>query len=141
MIDFNEAVEAIIAKDARYQREAYSFLRDALEFTIKKRRKASKESPSDLSGSDLLDGFRIFALKECGPMTKTVLEYWGVETCEDIGNLVFNLVDAGVFSKTERDSIEDFRSGFDFESAFLDPFRPAPKRLSDPAVETVQSRR
>lgn len=140
MIDFDDAVTTICRKDARYQREAYAFIREALEFTIKKRRKASKESPSDLSPSDLLDGFRLYALKECGPMAKTVLEYWGVESCEDVGNLVFNLVDAGVFSKTDRDSIDEFRNGFGFESAFLDPFRPGAKKLSDPAVETVESR-
>ena len=63
-------------------------------------------------------------------MSSMVLESWGVNNCEDIGNLVFNLVEAGVFSKTERDTLDEFRAGFDFDEAFQAPFRPLRKRLS-----------
>jgi uncharacterized repeat protein (TIGR04138 family) len=138
-IGFNEALDAVINKDPRYAREAYAFLREALDFTIKKRRKSRKEDISDVSAADLLDGFRLYALKECGPMARDVLGYWGVRSCEDVGNLVFNLVDAGVLSKTEHDTIEAFRKGFDFDEAFLAPFRPAGNKLSGPNGRVVQS--
>jgi len=131
-VSFSEALDAVIRRDARYDREAYVFLRDALEFTLKKRRSKSsrKDEPSDVPTAELLDGFRLYALKEFGPMSRLVLESWGVRSCEDVGNLVFNLVDAGVFSKTDRDTPDEFRNGFDFDEAFLAPFRPARKRLS-----------
>jgi len=52
------------------------------------------------------------------------LHYWGVRTCEDIGHMVFNLVQAGAFGKTEEDTQDMFRMGFDFEEAFSAPFLP-----------------
>ena len=127
---FAEALDAVIQRDSRYDREAYAFLRDALEFTLKKRRKSRREESADVPAAELLDGFRLYALKECGPMASMVLASWGVRSCEDIGNLVFNLVEANVFSKTERDTIGEFRDGFDFDEAFLAPFRPLRKNLS-----------
>lgn len=136
-IGFQEAVEKILATDQRYQAEAYSFLRDALETTLKRRKKASKKDlSSHVSGAELLEGFRIHALQECGPMTVTVLDYWGVKTCEDIGQMVFNLVNAGVFGKTDDDTLESFRHGYDFHEAFVQPFRPSPTDLSesDPSI-------
>ena len=113
-------------------------MRDALEFTLKKRRKLRKDEPSDVAAAELLDGFRLYALKECGPMSSMVLDSWGVRSCEDIGNLVFNLVEAGVFSKTDRDTIAEFRAGFDFDEAFLAPFRPQRKRLSAEGGRVVE---
>lgn len=136
-VSFSEALDGIIARDSRYDREAYSFLRDALEFTIKKQRKTRKEEPLDVPAAELLDGFRLYALKEFGPMAPTVLGYWGVRSCEDIGNLVFNLVDANIFSKTEQDTIEAFRNGFAFEEAFVAPFRPAKNNLSESSPPCV----
>ncbi len=129
-VSFTEALDAVTNRDTRYDREAYTFLRDALEFTLKKRRKAHKDEPTDVPASELLEGFRLYALKECGPMASLVLGSWGVHSCEDIGNLVFNLVEANVFSKTDRDTMGEFQGGFDFDQAFLAPFRPRRKRLS-----------
>ncbi|MGC1479454.1 MAG: Minf_1886 family protein [Chthoniobacterales bacterium] len=127
---FSESLDAICQQDPRYDRAAYVFLRDALEDTIKRRRKSRKETPSDVGAAELLDGFRVYALKEYGPMAATVLEYWGVRSTTDVGNLVFNLVDAQVFSKTDRDTPEAFADAYDFDAAFQAPFRPSGKRLS-----------
>lgn len=129
-IGFQEAVEKVFAKDSRYQPDAYVFLRDALETTLKRRKKARKETASHVSAAELLDGFRVHALAEFGPMTLTVFEYWGLTQCEDVGNMVFNLVQAGVFGKTDDDTLESFREGFSFEDAFLKPFLPSPENLS-----------
>ena len=130
-IGFQEALEKIVVEDPRYQAEAYIFLRDALETTLKRRKKTRKDLSAHVSAAELLEGFRLHALQECGPMTVTVLDYWGVHTCEDIGNLVFNLVNAGVFGKTEDDTLEGFRQGYDFDQAFVQPFRPASGNLSE----------
>jgi len=123
-IGFAEALDSIIANDPRYQRDAYVFLRDALDFTTKQQKKIKGVSVRHVSGPQLLDGVRRYALKEFGPMVMTVFDSWGIHSCEDIGNIVFNLISAGVFGKTEEDSIEDFKDVYRFEEAFVKPFAP-----------------
>lgn len=123
---FHEAVEKILSDDARYHADAYAFLRDALDATLKRSRKARKGRVEDVGAAELLDGFRLHALHEFGPMALTVFEYWGVRSCEDVGHMVFNLVRSGVFGKTDNDTIDAFRKGYDFVDAFVLPFRPQP---------------
>src|SRR5438046_2715343 len=131
-IGFAEALDSIVASDPRYQRDAYIFLRDALDFTTKQQKKVKGVSVRHVTGPELLDGVRRYALKEFGPMVVTVFDSWGIHSCEDIGHMVFNLIDAGVFGKTEQDSIEDFKKVYDFEEAFVKPFAPAKPATAKP---------
>ena len=136
-IGFAEALDSIVASDSRYQRDAYLFLRDALDFTTKQQKKTKGASVRHVAGPELLEGVRQYALKEYGPMAMTVFSYWGVRRCEDIGHMVFNLIGAGIFGKTEEDSMDDFRSVYEFDDAFVKPFAPvAPPQLpiSSPAL-------
>jgi uncharacterized repeat protein (TIGR04138 family) len=123
-IGFAEALDSILASDSRYHREAYLFLRDALDFTTKQQRKIKGPGVRHVTGPELLDGVRQYALKEFGPMVMTVFDSWGIRSCEDFGHMVFNLIGAGIFGKTERDSIEDFKNVYDFEETFVKPFAP-----------------
>ena len=139
-IGFAEALDSIVASDPRYHRDAYVFLRDALDYTTKQQKKTKGASVRHVAGPELLEGVRQYALKEFGPMVVTVLSYWGVRSCEDVGHMVFNLIGAGIFGKTEEDSIDDFKNVFDFQEAFVKPFAPekparpaAPNPLSAPA--------
>jgi uncharacterized repeat protein (TIGR04138 family) len=132
-IGFAEALDAIVTSDQRYQREAYVFLRDALDFTTKQQKKVKGTSVRHVAGPELLDGVRQYALKEFGPMVLTVFENWGIRRTEDIGNMVFNLIDAGIFGKTEEDSIKDFKDVYDFEEAFVKPFAPVKPIVAKPA--------
>jgi uncharacterized repeat protein (TIGR04138 family) len=84
-----------------------------------------------VAGPELLQGVREYALKEFGPMVVTVLSYWGIRSTEDIGHMVFNLIGAGIFGKTEDDSIEDFKNVFDFHEAFVKPFEPEKRSHPD----------
>src|ERR1700746_2280544 len=137
-IGFAEALDSIVASDPRYQREAYIFLRDALDFTTKQQKKAKGTSVRHVSGPELLDGVRQYALKEFGPMVMTVFDSWGIRSCEDVGHMVFNLIGAGVFGKTEQDSIEDFKNVYDFEEALVRPCAPAkPESAKKPAQVRV----
>jgi uncharacterized repeat protein (TIGR04138 family) len=124
-IGFAEALEGIVANDPRYQRDGYIFLRDALDFTTKQQKKVKGVSVRHVSGPELLDGVRQYAIKEFGPMVMTVFDNWGIRSCEDVGRMVFNLIGAGVFGKTEQDSLGDFKNVYDFEEAFVTPFAPA----------------
>ena len=138
-IGFAEALDSIVASDPRYQREAYIFLRDALDFTTKQQKKAKGTTVRHVSGPELLEGVRQYALKEFGPMVVTVFDNWGIRSCEDIGHMVFNLISAGIFGKTDQDSIEDFKAVYDFQDAFAKPYAPekkveVPKSLPAPKV-------
>ncbi len=128
---FQEAVETVCQEDRRYHPEAYAFLRDSLEGTIKRRKKSKKEPGPHVGAAELLDGFRIHALAEFGPMALMVLDYWGVVSTGDVGQMVFNLVQAGIFGKTDEDTTESFRDVFDFREAFVAPFRPLSGSLNE----------
>jgi uncharacterized repeat protein (TIGR04138 family) len=134
-IGFSEALDSIVAGDPRYQRDAYVFLRDALDFTTKQQKKVKGATVRHVTGPELLGGVRQYALKEFGPLVMTVFDNWGIRSCEDIGNMVFNLIGAGIFGKTEEDSIEDFKNVYDFEEAFVKPFAPEQPTGAKPPLE------
>src|ERR1700736_1404769 len=142
-IGFSEALDSIVAADPRYHRDAYVFLRDALDFTTKQQKKIKGTTVRHVAGPELLDGVRQYALKEFGPMVITVFGSWGIHSCEDIGHMVFNLIGAGIFGKTEEDSIEDFKNVYNFQDAFVKPFAPvkaiAPAVAGPPGVHAPKS--
>ena len=112
--DFYDAIEAIVARDPRYRPEAYSFLMLGLGYTV-----ARLDEPRHVSGRELLEGIRLYALEQFGPMARTVFEHWGVRETLDFGHIVFRLVDAGLLGKTEDDRLEDFDGVYDFEDVFV----------------------
>lgn len=123
--DFGSEIDTLIKRDPRYHRDAYDFVREALDHTQRKVSKDIKKSVRHISGQELLDGIREYALSQFGPMTITVFDAWGVHVCEDFGEIVFNMVDNGILSKTQNDSRADFKGGYDFQKAFRDPFLPS----------------
>ena len=136
---FEEAIDQIAAQDRRYHREAYFFLREALDHTQRMTGKLPKKNEvRHVSGQELLNGIREYALQQFGPMTLTVLEEWGIKCCLDFGEIVFNMVETKLLAKTEQDSREDFRNGYDFHEAFRKPFLPA-RIASEPIPESKQS--
>ena len=96
-----------------YKPEAYSFVLNALDFTMK-----NLEAPRHISGAELLDGIRRYALYEFGPMARFVFEYWGVFQTSDFGEIVFDLIDAELLKRQDDDSIEEFRNVYDFKKVF-----------------------
>ena len=130
-VTFEEALDQIVAKDPRYHRDAYLFVREALDFTQKIVGKESTAKIRHVTGQELLDGIRQFALSQFGPMAATVFSEWGIHNCTDFGNIVFNLVETRVLAKTDKDSEEDFKGGYCFEDAFRKPFLPTNKLISE----------
>jgi uncharacterized repeat protein (TIGR04138 family) len=126
-VNFEQAVEQILAKDTRFHRDAYLFVREALDFTQKLVVKDNRGQIRHVTGQELLDGIRQFALQQFGPMASTVLEEWGVKNSRDFGDIVFNMVEIGLLAKTEKDSRDDFQNGYDFADAFRKPFLPQTK--------------
>lgn len=138
---FQESVFELCKKDPRYNPDAYFFLVEALDATVKDIRKNQPDHGRHVSGKELLDGIKEYALDEFGPMAFTVFSEWGVHTTEDFGEIVFNLVESGRLGKTESDSREDFKNVFDFDDAFLKPFEPQPGPETPPPAALRKARR
>jgi len=138
-LNFDHTLELIRAKDSRYEADAYHFVREALEHTQKQVTRQNRSQPRHVSGQELLEGIRDFALSQFGPMAIMVFEEWGVKNCEDFGEIVFNMVEIGLLGKTETDSRADFQKGYDFETAFRKPFLPT-SRLPEEPVATKPER-
>jgi uncharacterized repeat protein (TIGR04138 family) len=140
--DFAEIVSLICKEDSRFDRKAYDFIRLGLDHTVKelKSKESSRASRSrHVSGPELLEGLRIYALDQYGPLTKTVLESWGVNRCSDFGEIVFNLIEYNVFSKTDNDRREDFADLYSFQDAFVKPFLPAKAQRGSSGAEALGS--
>jgi len=124
MIEFDAAIEKIEAEDPRFDPDAYRFVREALDDGVVLFKKTAKGPRRHLSGEELLEAFRLRALREFGPMSARVLKNWGLHSTDDVGKIVFRLVEAGVLGKTPEDRMEDFQSRYSFEEAFVMPFQP-----------------
>jgi uncharacterized repeat protein (TIGR04138 family) len=138
-VDFEEVLDPIVARDARYHRDAYGFLREALDQTQRQVHKAARAANEPngrhVTGQQLLEGIRSFALERFGPMTLTVFEEWGLHRCEDFGEMVFNLVEHQLLGRTDQDSKDDFKGGYSFQDAFKKPFQPAARPQRTPETE------
>ena len=107
-------------KKGLYTLDAYIFVFHALEHTLEQigRRR-------HVSGAHLSEGFRQLAARQFGRLAPLVLGEWGVKSTDDIGTIVFHLIDAELMGKTSRDTSADFHALYDFATAFEDD-RPRP---------------
>ena len=120
--NYTDVIKDLLKEDPRFAADAYAFVQEALAYTVKML-DGERARVRNISGPELLEGVRKYALEEYGPLAKTVLNTWGLPRCEDIGAVVFHLVDKGVLRKTDEDSPNDFANGYDFDTAFLKPFQ------------------
>jgi uncharacterized repeat protein (TIGR04138 family) len=105
----------------RYHPNAYRFMFAALRRSQQKLGRSQAHGPDDerahISGPELLDGIREFALEQFGLMARTVFRCWGVQATDDFGRMVFELIERGEMRKTDNDQLADFFDVFDFEEA------------------------
>ena len=127
-MQFEQSVVTILKRDNRFDPHAYFFLKDALDFTLKRIAEDNGGQERHVSGPELLRGFRDCALDQFGPMASTLMSEWGVRKCQDVGDMVFHLIEEQVFGKQETDQREDFSEIFDFDEALTTPFLPARHR-------------
>ena len=122
--NLEDDIRKIVDADPRYHYEAYVFVQEALKHTQRAlgRHKAGQ---THVGGKELLDGIRLFALKSFGPMVPTMLDEWGIHSCEDFGEIVFNMIKFQVANKSDSDSLDDFKGGYNFDDAFRKPFLPS----------------
>lgn len=123
-LPYEHAIEAIVKRDSRFNPTAYIFLKEALDFTLKKIMESNQGRSRHVSGAELLHGFRELALQQFGPMASTLLSEWGLHTCSNVGEMVFLLIEEQVFGKQDTDTKEDFADVYSFHEAFVVPFLP-----------------
>ena len=127
---FRDAVDALRARGSRYAREAYVFVVAALGETV---RALPAERLADgerrhLSGQELTAGVIRTAREEFGPLAPMVFREWGVRATEDVGEIVFDLVEAGQLSARPEDTRADFTGGVELLEALAEPAPPGAPR-------------
>ncbi len=127
-MDFEEAIRQLCQKDKRYMPQAYQLVRLSLDLAQKNVHgeiKKNKVQPNrHVTGPQLLEGFRQHVLETYGPMSYTLLHSWGIKKSVDVGHIVFNIIETGMFGRSDEDRLEDFENVYDFKDAFLRPFEP-----------------
>lgn len=126
-VQFEQSVVSILKRDKRFDPHAYFFLKDALDFTLKRIAESNGGRARHVTGPELLAGCRDFALEQFGPMASTLMSEWSIRKCQDVGDMVFHLIEEQVFGKQDSDKKEDFSEVFDFEASLIVPFLPAAK--------------
>jgi uncharacterized repeat protein (TIGR04138 family) len=119
-------IKDIIKKDPRYSLQAYQFVFEALDYTtnmLGKNQHKTTDQDRHVTGKQLMEGVRKYALKQFGFMALTVFEQWGIHQDADFGNIVFNLVESGLMGKTETDSPDDFKNTYDLKKVFEEGFK------------------
>lgn len=121
--EFWDAIDGLRERSPGYAREAYGFVMHALGETVRGLPQARRDHPTDrhLSGRELLGGTALLARSEFGDLAAMVFREWGVCASEDVGRIVFQLVEDGQLSARPEDTIDDFRSGFDLMAALGAP--------------------
>lgn len=125
------SVEEAIRRDGRYPLEAYAFLHEGLDYTTKRLfAAATPDAPRHVSGQELAEGLRCFALERWGMLAPAVFQRWSITRTRDFGEMVYFLIGLGLMSKQDSDRIEDFDDVYTFADAFgdyrieLDPEAP-----------------
>ena len=111
---FREGImDRIRIREPRFHEQAYLFVLSALEMC-----QGQLTVRRHITGVELAHSCRDLALERYGLMAKLVLDYWGIASTSDIGDIVFTLVDLGFLLSQPQDTREEFADVFDFDLAF-----------------------
>jgi len=110
-VNKDDIILGIVDSDPRYTPEAYAFVFEALDFTLRRR----SESAKHVTGQEIMESVRLLALEQFGYLARAVFAQWGIQRTDDFGEVVFNLIEADLLQKTADDRREDFTSLYDFE--------------------------
>ena len=119
-----ELLQDLCRRDTRYPFEAYDFVYQALGYVQHemKKKAVTREGPNHVTGQQLSEACRDFALQEYGMMAGTVLSSWNIKKTDDIGELVYNLININLMTRTDTDRQEDFNNVYDMKKAFASGF-------------------
>lgn len=115
---------ASYTRSSTYHPNAFKFVYSALRFSQEQLgRDRRSEFSGHISGPELLDGMRLLALQHFGMLSVQVFKSWGVTSTDDIGHIVFEMIDAGEMRRTPHDQLSDFFGVYDFEKAFCEDYK------------------
>ncbi len=135
-----QAMRDLLAKDKRFKLEAYQFIRESLQFAHENRELMQLEGPSvesplaggvpasgqssskHVTGQQLCEACRRYAIEQYGYLAKIVLANWGIRSTSDFGELVYNLIRIEQMRKSDTDRREDFDDVYSFDDAFEPQF-------------------
>ncbi|TVP75868.1 MAG: hypothetical protein EA352_07090 [Gemmatimonadales bacterium] len=113
-VDFaDEILDRLRERHPRFHPRAYAFVMSALHEVME-----GLGEPRHISAEELAHGARRLALHHFGLTARTVLGHWGIHSTQDLGEVVFALVEAEVLVRQEGDRLEDFRGVYDFGDVF-----------------------
>jgi len=147
VVDPAHPLGQLLRRDPRYKLDAYLFVLESLSFaqeslgmgaeppledlepargsadaSAKPRARPGKprRKPAErhLTGQELCEAARQYAIQQYGYLACTVLGTWGLRSTADIGEIVFNMIEIGQMRKTRKDKREDFHGVYDFDEAF-----------------------
>jgi uncharacterized repeat protein (TIGR04138 family) len=132
MIDPDHPLAELLRRDRRYHRNAYFFIFEALRYAQDQMGLGQSvlsddpmlEDQRHVTGQQLCEAIRRYAVEQYGMLAKSVLNDWGVRNTGDFGEIVFNLIEIGQMKKTDTDRREDFDNVFDFDDGLRDAFLP-----------------
>lgn len=141
-----ERIVKLLCEDRRYAWEAYIFVRESLFYAQevlemgaapdevaepdapfaegKFQRANSSADCADqrperhLTGQQLCQAIRNYALDQYGYLAQAVLNHWGVRCTGDIGEIVYNLIKIEEMKQSPTDRREDFDDVYDFDEVF-----------------------
>jgi len=123
MSDPRRIIRDLAREDGRYRQDAFVFLFECLEPAVRLAgRGEAQGGDRHISGQELVAGLRFEAQRLFGPLAAHVWRSWGIRSTLDWGHVVFLLVEAGLLSRREEDSLDDFRESFDFERVFVEEY-------------------
>ncbi len=124
--DLENKLREVAERDGRYHLNAYRFVYEALDFTLK-----SLDRKGHVTGRELMEGLRDYALEQFGGLAPMVFGQWGVRKTADFGSIVFNLVGANLMGRSDSDTMADFEDIYDFREAFRIDALPRKGRRSE----------
>ena len=145
MLDHSHPITQLLQEDRRYRFEAYVFIFEALQYAQEVLQMGAEKPPEPppekaedeepplerhVTGQELCEAVRRYALDQYGYMAKTVLNSWGIHGTSDFGEIVFNLIRTGQMRKTPADARVDFDNVYDFDVAFRQSFKFVPRKMS-----------
>jgi uncharacterized repeat protein (TIGR04138 family) len=137
MLDPAHPISKLLQEDRRYRFEAYVFIFEALHYAQNVLQLGAEQpsAPSTeneeteshperhVTGQELCEAIRRYAMEQYGFMAKTVLNNWGIHGTGDFGEIVFNLIRIGQMRKTPSDTRVDFDNVFDFDTGLQQSFK------------------
>lgn len=133
------SLEKVVEHLDQYPIEAFHFVQQGLGYTVEKIHGGLTDPRANrhVTGEDLCQGLREYALLKWGLMARVVLQRWNINHTYDFGRIVFGMIEHGLMHRTDEDTIDDFRDVFEFKTAFEQGYRIS---LEQPVQPTIEGR-